>query len=115
MLNGLATLCGRGSYKGLLVGSGSEGRGVVKNVLTQLKLHLTRENWKSNPAHKQALIWCMRHLKHPDLSRHLDSFLPATLLLLDDHEDYHKILGLTTATHIVNNVVRLFLVLNARV
>lgn len=90
----------------LLVGRGEERRGVMKHVLAQLKTNLTREKWKDHPAEKQAMVWCVRQLSHPHLSPHLDSLLPATLLLLDDHEEYHKVLGLTTATHIIKNVVR---------
>ena len=82
-----------------------DDRGVMRAVLTQLKPHLTRDNWKNHPAHKQAMVWCVRRLKHPHVFAHLDSILPATLLFLDDHEEYHKILGLTMATHIIKNVV----------
>lgn len=81
--------------------------GVIKHVLIRLKASLTKEKWKDHPAEKQAMVWCVRQLNHPHLSAHLDSLLPATLLLLDDHDEYHKVLGLTTATHIIKNVVRI--------
>ena len=78
----------------------------MKHVLARLKTNLMREKWKDHPAEKQAMVWCVRQLVHPHLSSHLQTILPATLLLLDDHEEYHKILGLNTATHIIKNVVR---------
>ena len=89
------------------MGRGDDERGgMIKHILARLKASLTREKWKDHPAEKQAMVWCVRQLSHPHLSSHLDTLLPATLLLLDDHDEYHKILGLTTATHIVKNVVR---------
>lgn len=109
VLSRLASVCGCDSCEGVLVGGGEDDTGVLKSVLVQLKPCLTRENWKHHPAHKQAMVWCIRHLKHPHLSPHLDGILPATLLLLDDHEEYNKVLGLTTATHIIKNVVRVCL------
>lgn len=105
VLSRLATVCGCGSCDRVLVGSDDGNKGVMKDVLTRLKPFLTRDKWKSHPAHKQSWVWCVRHVTHPHLSPHLDSLLPPTLLFLDDHEDYHKILGLTTATHIIKNVV----------
>ena len=106
VLSYLATACGCRGCEGVLVGSDGSDRGVMKDVVSYLKPYLTREHWKRHPAHKQSLVWCVHHVPHPHLSPHLDSLLPPTLLFLDDHEDYHKILGLTTATHIIKNVVR---------
>lgn len=107
VLSCLATACGCRSGEDVLVGGDNSDRGVMKDVVNHLKPYLTRDKWKSHPAHKQSLVWCVRHVTHPHLSPHLESLLPSTLLFLDDHEDYHKVLGLTTATHIVKNVVRL--------
>ena len=91
------------------MGRGSDERGgVIKQVLSRLKAVLTREKWRDHPAEKQAMVWCVRQLSHPHLSPHLDTILPATLLMLDDHEEYHKVLGLNTATHIIKNVVGIF-------
>lgn len=108
VLSCLATVCGCRGCEGVLVGGDDSDSGVMKEAVSHLKPWLTRDNWKSHPAHKQSLVWCVRHVPHPHLSPHLDSLLPPTLLFLDDHDDYHKVLGLTTATHIIKNVVRFY-------
>ena len=52
------------------------------------------------------LSTCVTLYQHPNVSPFLDVFLPATLLVLDDHEDYHKALALNAITHIIQNMVK---------
>lgn len=77
--------------------------GIIKPLLSLLRSRLTRETWKKQPNAKHALVWTLRQLKHPHLSPHLLSLLPPLLMLLDDHESYHKVLGLSAMTHLIKN------------
>ncbi|CAI8021245.1 TELO2-interacting protein 2 [Geodia barretti] len=77
--------------------------GVIKSLLLLLRSRLTAESWKKQPTAKHALIWTLRQLKHPHLSPHINSFLPPLLMLVDDHESYHKTLGLSGLTHLISN------------
>ena len=61
-------------------------RGLMGAAVAKLKARLSRSSWKEHPSAKQAMVWCLRRLRHPSVAPHLDFFLPACLLLLDDHE-----------------------------
>lgn len=78
-------------------------KGFLKEILVLLKAKLKRDSWKSHPNSKHALLWCLRKIKHPHVGSHLDSFLPPLLMLIDDHEIYHKALGLSGMTHLISN------------
>jgi hypothetical protein len=78
--------------------------GIIKPLLSLFRSKLTRETWKKQPAAKHALVWTLRQLKHPHLSPHLNSFLPPLLMLVDDHESYHKTLGLGALSHLISNI-----------
>lgn len=96
----LVEQCGCSSVAELLGGE----RGLMEAAVAKLKARLSRSSWKEHPSAKQAMIWCLRRLRHPSVAPHLDFFLPACLLLLDDHESHNKVLGLSAARHITANV-----------
>ena len=119
--------CGCSSVAELLGGE----RGLMEAAVAKLKARLSRSSWKEHPSAKQAMVWCLRRLRHPSVAPHLDFFLPACLLLLDDHEvsqqpvshsfthsltssslqSHNKVLGLSAARHITANVVGLAVLL----
>ncbi|XP_064382142.1 TELO2-interacting protein 2-like [Halichondria panicea] len=105
IISRLIDLTNSGSVQQLLAGGDkADGSRVLATVLLLIREKLTKEKWKEYPIHKHALVWCIKHLKHPNVSPYLDTFLPATLMMLDDYTDYHRILALGLASHIVCNV-----------
>ncbi|XP_038057981.1 TELO2-interacting protein 2-like [Patiria miniata] len=83
---------------------GSHDKGVFKDVLGLLKERLTRDQWHREPATRQAFRWCLFQIRHPHLSHHLDSILPASLLFTDDYKESNKCLGILCLQHIIDNV-----------
>ncbi|XP_014441991.1 TELO2-interacting protein 2 [Tupaia chinensis] len=65
---------------------------------------MSKGSWKDNPATKHVFSWSLQQVTRPWLARHLERTLPPALLLSDDYQTEHKVLGVRCLRHIVLNV-----------
>lgn len=74
---------------------------LLSAIWDHLKTILTKCSWKNHPVHKQALVWVIKSLEHPNLTPHFHNFIPPILWMLDDYSDYHRVLALSVINHIL--------------
>ncbi|XP_064609799.1 TELO2-interacting protein 2-like [Liolophura sinensis] len=91
--------------------SAADTEQVLPNTLLQLTFNYLRprvrkEKWKQNPSYMKCFVKCLCYIWLPDLGEYLDSVLPVSLTLVDDHMTQNKVLGLKCLSHIIRNTSR---------
>ncbi|XP_069474067.1 TELO2-interacting protein 2 [Ambystoma mexicanum] len=104
ILAGLLRASRCGSIAELLRGHREGERGVFEDVMVLLKPQLKKDTWELNPATKNVFSSTLHQVTRPWLSDFLESVLPPSLLISDDHRTENKILGVSCLHHIIRNV-----------
>lgn len=76
---------------------------IVNVLFSEMKHRLNKENWKQNPSITDVFQFLLFNIKRPYLSNYINILLPPSLLLVDDHRDENKILGIHCLQHILDN------------
>ncbi|ESO12322.1 hypothetical protein HELRODRAFT_158818 [Helobdella robusta] len=76
---------------------------IYRELLSLIQPKLTKQNWKWNPACPFIFKHLVKNIKFPHVSECLEFLLPPCLLLIDDFEDKHKIIGFECLSHILSN------------
>ncbi|XP_034235425.1 TELO2-interacting protein 2-like [Thrips palmi] len=94
------------SVSQLVLGQSQKSSPCFKQALVILRPKLLRNSWRKNPGAIASYKWLLVQLCAPHLSEYLDIVSPTTLLILDDHDEGRRLLGLQCMLHIIDNVAR---------
>lgn len=79
---------------------------LLQQTFDYLRPRVRKEKWKQNPSYVKCFVKCLFYVRLPNLGEYLDSVLPVSLTLADDHMTENKVLGLQCLSHIIKNTSR---------
>jgi hypothetical protein len=77
--------------------------GILQSLMDHLMVKLHKSKLRQYPNAKYALLWTIKNIKHPLIGSYLHIFIPPLLVLMDDHDLYHKRIALSGFYHIIIN------------
>lgn len=79
---------------------------LLQSILEHCAIKLKRDHWKANPGLVAAFSACVFSVKFPHLSDHLERVLPLSLLIVDDYQPEHQVLGIRLLRHLIEHCSR---------
>ena len=110
LLKFICGIAGHQNIKSLFSGNQDAQRkalfrdGILGNVLNNISLVFTKDNWRKNLSWKHSLIWSITKVQYPHLGRHIPVIIPKLLLLADDVVEENKLFGISMLLYTMNNV-----------
>lgn len=96
------------SYSSLLSGSKDQvlfRNGLLGIILNEVIPTFHRDTWKKNVPNMHAILWCLKKITYPNLGNYVSKLVPPLLLLADDYMTDHKLLGILSLSHLIENVI----------
>lgn len=78
-------------------------RAPILYVVEALKPNLGPSTWRLHPGAMASMLWCVQNTVFPFMSDRIDDFLPAMLLLVDDHSLECQLKGVRAIHHLLEN------------